>query len=215
MATSTRESRFFFWTFVAFCLFVAYLLVVKEPWLVQSMEKERRGNYALLGAANAKAAEVRAHNAYTSMFINTGLIAKAYDLFVPTSGPQDAVAAELEVKAEPVMSWLETRVRSFFLVMYQILVRGSTALVWWPFLVLTVIPFVVDAMVRRKVKSTSFQYTSPHLHAFGARGFVLLLLGYPVMLLLPVAIPAPLLPAMIFLIAGAIWFAISHFTKRA
>jgi len=210
MAASSG-SKAGFWFFLILSLLVAYLMLVKEPWLVKSMEEERQSNYSLLGYDNAKLAEVRAHNLFTQWFVNSGITTGSFDLLVP----KQAAADQLEHKADPAFEWIEGRVRSIWLVVYQVMTRISTALIWWPFAVLTLIPFVIDAFVRRAIKAHTFDHASPHLQSIGMRAFIVALFGYPLLLFAPFAIPAALLPLLLFAVSGALWFAISHFVKRA
>lgn len=203
-----------FWNFTVFVLIVGFLLVVKDTWLEQGLEQERQGIYELLGPAKAEATEVRVHNRYTRWFVETGIIEKSFMLVSPPQ-QEGTQIEEIDQKINPVFIWMEGRLRAFWLVVFQVMYRLAVTLMWWPFFVLTAVPFIVDALVRRKIKANTFDHTSPTLQALGVRAVALLVIAYPFMLLAPFALPPQLMPIMIFLSAAAVWFSVSHFVKRA
>ena len=203
-----------FWIFTVFVLIVGFLLVVKDTWLEQGLEQERQGIYELLGPAKAETTEVRVHNRYTRWFVETGIIEKSFMLVSPPQ-QEGTQIEEIDQKLNPVFIWMEGRLRAFWLVVFQVMYRLAVTLMWWPFFVLTAVPFIVDALVRWKIKANTFDHTSPTLQALGVRAVALLVIAYPFMLLAPFALPPQLMPIMIFLSAAAVWFSVSHFVKRA
>lgn len=203
-----------FWIFVIIVLILGFLLVVKDTWLEEGLEQERQGIYELLGPAKAEATEIRVHNRYSRWFVETSLIEKSFMLVSPPQ-QEGTQIEEIDQQLNPVFTWLQGRLRAFWLVVFQIMYRLAVTLMWWPFFVLTAVPFVVDAFSRRKIKANTFDHASPTLQALGVRAVALLIIAYPFLLLAPFALPPQLMPFMIFLSAGAIWFSISHFVKRA
>lgn len=210
MATSS-QSKSSFWFFLLLTLLAAYLLLVKADTLERAMAAERADTYELVGELNARTAEVRAHNLFTEWFVNSGATEASFNLLIP----KKIGASDLDQKADPVFVWIEGRVRATWLVIYQLMMRVSNAVLWWPFIVLTTVPFVVDAMVKRRIKANTFDHASPHVQSLAVRSLFVALFGYPLLLLAPIALPAEALPVLIFLVAGALSFAISHFVKRA
>lgn len=210
MATTQQQTQF--WLFLVLGLLVAYVMLVKVPWLEANIQKERESTYTLLGQADAHKAEARADSLYTQWFIDTGAVAKSFELLIPKK--VGSPAPEMEQQADPVFRWIESRIRAGWLLLYQLMVRASNTLVWWPFAVLVLPPFIIDAFVKRRIKVNTFDYTSPHLQSLGMRTFLLVLLGYPFLLLAPFVIPAALLPLLIVVVAAATWFSVSHFVKR-
>lgn len=210
MATSS-QTKASFWFFLLLTLLAMYLLLVKESALRTALAQERVDTYDLVGELSARTAEVRAHNLFTEWFVNSGATSASFNLLIP----KKVGGSELDQRADPVFVWIEGRVRSIWLVIYQLMMRISNAALWWPFIILTTIPFVVDAMVKRRIKANTFDHTSPHVQSLAVKALVFALFGYPVLLLVPVAIPAEALPMLIFVVAGALSFAISHFVKRA
>lgn len=212
----TKSSSIGFWLFVAFSLITAFLLIVKETWLEEGLARERQGIHTLLGPAAADAAEARAYTRFRSWFVDTGAMASSFNVLVPAAQrPQEGKIAEIEQSLDPLFVWLEGRLRAFWLVVFQVMYRVSISLTWWPFTVLTFVPFSIDAISRRLIKANTFDHASPTLQALGARAVALALISYPLLLLAPFALPAQAMPLLIFVCAAATWFAISHFVKRA
>ena len=203
-----------FWIFATIAVIVGFLLVVKDSWLEQGLEQERQGIYELLGPAKAEAVEIRVHNRYSRWFVETGILEKSFLIASPPE-QQGTEIEEIDQQLNPIFTWMEGRLRAFWLVVFQIMYRLAVTLMWWPFLVLTTVPFVVDAFSRRMIKANTFDHASPTLQALGVRAVALVIIAYPFMLLAPFALPPQLMPFMIFLSAGAVWFSISHFVKRA
>jgi hypothetical protein len=98
---------------------------------------------------------------------------------------------------------------------FQFLVRVSNILLWLPLAALVVVPFVVDAVVARKIKGTNFAITSPHLQIFGVRAMTWLLLGFALLQLAPIVLHPVWTPLMIAAFSGSLWIGISQFAKRA
>ena len=50
--------------------------------------------------------------------------------------------------------------------LYQMIKRFIMAWVWWPFLTVTLVPFAIDGLIRRKFSQTNFDYPSPLAHRY-------------------------------------------------
>lgn len=206
----SRSSWVFFLCIVMVILTIGIVLVVREDWLVQALERERLGVHSLLGPQRAMAAEDRAYGWYRRLFIETGAVSSSLSMFGSPTGGGDV----LEQGLEKTMTWLEERVRVLWRVVFQALYRVSITLSWWPFLVLTWAPFIVDALVRRRILRDSFSHSSPTLQALGFRSMVAIVALSPILLVVPVTLPPALIPWLIFLFCLAQWYVVGHFTKR-
>jgi len=136
-------------------------------------------------------------------------------MFLPAPAhPADALAGA-QRHMEPVFVWMEGRLRAFWLVIFQVIYRVCITLMWWPLMVLSLLPFLVDALVRRKIKLDSFDHASPTLQALGSRSLMLMPIVYLCLLLAPFALPAAMIPLLVVFASAAVWFSLSHFVKRA
>jgi len=97
----------------------------------------------------------------------------------------------------------------------QLLVRLSTCLLWWQYAAVVLIPFLIDAFVTRRIKQTSFTYTSPHVFKIAHFVIAWLPAAFLIMLFTPTVLTPKLMPLMVIVLAVAVWSGISQFAKRA
>lgn len=206
--------RLTFWLFFGFAILMLYLLTVKQDWITDSLAKERAATYALLGQRTAHLVEVRATNMFTATFTNSGALSvteRVVGAGMPAAVSDDAIGSA----ADTVALWIQERVQTAWLIVFQVVVRLSLAIVWWPLALICLVPFVSDAVARRAVMASNFDHNSPHLFSIAMRYMLLALVALPIMLLVPYAMPPHLMPIVIFTIALAIWLVVVNFTKRA
>lgn len=198
---------------VIFLHLLLYTVLVQESWLEKTMDAERHSNYAYLGDERASMAETRAANAFNAAFVNTGVMANSFRIFIPDDA-QRANSKGLEHMGSGMFAWMETRIRATWTLVYQVFLRFSTAILWWPFLLLAVVPFLVDALMQRKVKATTFGLTSPSVQGLAARSIPLIVLSYALLMFSPVVIHPGWIPALIFVTSALMWLSVSQFVKR-
>jgi len=202
-----------FWVVVGLTAITLFLLVVQDTWLEDGLTRERHGMVEWLGPG--KAAHARAYGLYQRWCVDSGWVDNSFAMFLPSpSRPHDTLAGAGQ-HADAVFAWMEGRLRAFWMVVFQVMYRVCITLMWWPLMVLSLVPFLVDALVRRKIKLDSFDHASPTLQALGSRSLLWLLILYLGLLLAPFALPAAMVPFLVILASAAIWFALSHFVKRA
>jgi Domain of unknown function (DUF4400) len=94
-------------------------------------------------------------------------------------------------------------------------VRLSTCLLWWQYAAVVMIPFVIDAVVARRIKQTSFHHTSPHIFRVSYLVISWMPVVFLLMLFAPTVVSPRIMPVMIVVLALAIWTGIAQFAKRA
>jgi len=202
-----------FWIVAGVTAITLFLFIVQETWLEDGLNHERQGMVEWLGPDKADAAHARAFDVYQRWCVDSGLVENSFAMFLPApSRSQDPLTG---AQMDAVFTWMEGRLRAFWLVIFQVIYRVCITLQWWPLMLLTLVPFLVDALVRRKVKLDSFDHASPTLQALGARSLFLMPVIYLCLLLAPFAMPAAMVPLLVVAASAAIWFALSHFVKRA
>lgn len=203
-----------FWRllFFASLLYVGLVLVlIKQDWVVETMTKERRAQIEFMGPEKAMAIHIRAENAFTEYVVNSGLMASSFGL----NSASDPTASDPGAKAlNPVINFIDSRLRAFWTMVYQLYLRVSYMLAWWPILAMAMIPTIIDALARRRAAQYTFAITSPHLQGIALRAIPTILLTYAIFLFAPFYIPPALAPYIIVLTAGLTWFAMAHFAKR-
>ena len=190
-------------------------LLIPEEYVLKMIDDERQANYAFLGYEAARNTEGRAERWFDALFVKTGVMDASYRA---TTTPEKEGLRDLDRLNEILdqgLQWAETRLRVLWAAAFQFMVRISVAVMWLPFIVLILIPFIVDSLVSRKIKAASFAITSPHLQALGSRSLFWLAIGYLVLQLLPLKLHPIWTPVFIGVASSAIWLGISHFAKRA
>lgn len=190
-------------------------LLIPERYVLKMIDEERQSNYAFLGYDAARNTEGRAEQWFNTLFVKTGMMDASYRV---TTTPEKEGHPDLDRVNELLdkgLAWTETRVRVIWAAAFQFMVRISVAVMWLPFILLILVPFIVDSLVSRKIKAASFAITSPHLQALGSRSLLWLMLGYLLLQMLPLKLHPVWTPAFIGVASGAIWLSISHFAKRA
>jgi hypothetical protein len=88
------------------------------------------------------------------------------------------------------------------------------AWVWSPFLAVTLLPFAIDGLIRRKISQTNFDYPSPMAHRYSLYVILgavyLLFMG----LTLPFPVPPQSIPVGIFIVAIALNVIFANTQKR-
>lgn len=215
--------------FVAVLYGLAVVFVLQESYVQNQFEYERAAQHALLGDAAAYAAEARAQRLFARLVVNTGTMRDSFRDLVPAAaapapataahGGGGALAAGKAATPQPAVApaapgWLVQRMRVVWTILFVTMVRLSYALLWWPLLVLTLVPALVDAIAARKVKATTFALTSPQFQGFVMRALPLSLAGYFLWIVLPFAEPALTVPVGIALTVAMVWVGVSQFAKR-
>ncbi len=88
---------------------------------------------------------------------------------------------------------------------YQAMRRFFLMLSWWPFLLAILFPFAMDALARRKVKQSNFDYSSPLAHRYS----FFALLGVLYLLLIGLTFPFPVQSPAMPVVCGAIVVAVN------
>lgn len=195
---------------------ILYLFVIPESWVRGLLAREAQTTSQLVGASNTSFAYDRATDYFSKFFVETGIQAESFYVFIPKeSASADSTAVQLERDAEAtVIPWFESRLRTTWVTVYLLMMRLSVALLWLPLVLLTFTPFLIDAMVSRKIKMTSFQITSPHMQGIASRAIPLSILGYLLALMLPLYISPLWVPFLLILTSALSWVVVAHFVKR-
>jgi hypothetical protein len=209
-----KDRAWFLFLLLVFIHLLLYTLVVSEGWLQRMLVSERRATQELLGPTNAQYAEDRAKHLFTDAFVDTGIQAQSFRTFVPTEQQQANDGAMSEVSSPRIFDWVESRLRAFWTMLYGVTQRVSSGLLWWPFILITLVPFLVDAFVTRKIKKTSFALTSPHMQGLATRAIPLLLIGYFLLLFVPVTVSPLVVPVLMVATSALMWVVVAHFVKR-
>lgn len=206
------------WVFALMAMLLTGLLtslLIPERYVLGMIDAERHSNYAFLGYESARNTEARAERWFDTLFVRTGVMDASYRATVPESEEDPEELKAFAGILQRGLEWVQGRMRVLWASSFQFMVRISVAMMWIPLTILVVVPFMVDSLVSRKIKSSSFAITSPHLQQIGARSIFWLTLGYLLLQLLPMKLHPMWTPLYIGLVSAGMWLGISQFAKRA
>ena len=194
------------WIAVLIWVFEVLLVsvLVRDDWLFANIEEENADQRAFFGERTARYLEERTDRSFESLFIQTGLRDLSYDLFIPTKEETDSTHY-MQGIGEPVFRRAYQSLATFWTAIYQVVMRAQTLLLWAPFLLLILVPSVVDGFSMRAVKKATFTPTKVVRNRYGIYG---VLLG-AYLILLSLFSPIALGPATYFVIMAGIALTIS------
>jgi hypothetical protein len=110
--------------------------------------------------------------------------------------------------------FIQSRLDVLWETVYQMIKRLIMAWIWWPLLAVTLVPFAIDGLIRRKISQTNFDYPSPMAHRYSLYVMLgavyLLFMG----LMLPFPVPPQAIPVGIFMVAAALNVFLANTQKR-
>jgi len=215
VSSSSNRRSFFGWAVIILvCLIVMglYACFVNQEWLKSQVRHERGLNHAVLGDSAAMAEKRGAHWFFVA-FERTGILSTSYQIAAGPDVDTDSFASALPVG--DVTDWLGERMEIVWTMLLQLFVRFSTCLLWWQYAAVVLIPFVIDALIARRIKQSTFTHTSPHIFRLSHMVVSWLPIVFLLMLFAPTVLSPRLMPVMIVVLAVAIWTGISQFAKRA
>lgn len=188
-------------------------LLIGEERVSTTVHAERQANYAFLGKS-AAISEARAERWYRALFVKTKLTQFTFDI-VGGTRVEAKDSPKIEGAAATATDWWRGRMRVMWSIAYQFLVRISNILIWLPLSLLVFLPFVVDAIVKRRIKATNFSLASPHMQLFGTKAMLLIAIGYFLLQMLPMMLHPIVAPLAIAAFSVCTWVGIANFAKRA
>ena len=187
---------------------------VSDRWTREIQASEDRMLIAYFGTK--KEAEIRhtAQHWFNQLFVQTGMRESIYSYFIPTERERQMSKGFEDVGRNDLFPFIQSRLDVLWDTVYQMIKRFVMACAWLPFLAVTILPFAIDGLIRRKISQTNFDYPSPMAHRYSIYimlgALYLLLMG----LTLPFSLPPQSIPIGIFIFAWAINTLLANTQKR-
>ena len=187
---------------------------VSDRWTREIQATEDQMLITYMGAQ--KDAEIRqiSQNWFDRLFVKTGIRESVYRYFIPTERERQLSKGFEDVGRDDLFPFIHSRLDVLMDTLYQMIKRFIMAWVWWPFLAVTLMPFAIDGLIRRKVSQTNFDYPSPLAHRYSLYSMLgsvyLLFMG----LTLPFPVPPQSITAGIFIVAFALNVFLANTQKR-
>ncbi len=187
---------------------------VSDRWTREIQTTEDQMLIAYFGVE--KDAEIRqtSQKWFDRLFVKTGIRENVYHYFIPTERERQLSKGFEEVGRYDLFPFIQSRLDVLWDTLYQMIKRLIMAWVWLPFLAVTLLPFAVDGLIRRKISQTNFDYPSPMGHRYSLYVILgavyLLFMG----LTLPFPVPPQSIPVGIFIVAFALNVLLANTQKR-
>jgi len=198
---------------VFFFFFVILSILTFDHLVIDAVVDEYNMTQSYLPESTVRKITTRANNWYTTIIVDSGFEAGTYALFLPNR-EQMRTARQMGKLGEKEFPWFEKKLDAFFYCIHQFLFRLSHLLAWYPFLLLLLIPSIIDGWMRRAIKKTNFDYTSPFFSHYSKTTIILLILGSWCALWVPLSLPPWLIPVSYGVIAMAAWILTGNIMKR-
>lgn len=211
------SSRDFSWYRLAMWASLAitvYMVLIGEKYLLRMVEVETKMNQVFYSEEVAKNAEERGSYWFELAFVRTEIMKYSFDLFIPTE-QQMRDASDMERASAPVFNWFEGRLRALWTLVWATFTRASSVLLWLPYSVLILTPWLVDGLVQRERSKHTFQFSSPVRHRYAMMGLVLMPVVFFVLLMAPIAMHPLVTPIILFGAGMMLQVAAANFMKRA
>ena len=163
---------------------------VSDRWTREIQTTEDKMLIAYFGVEKDAEIRVTSQKWFDRLFVRTGIRESIYHYFIPTERERQLSKGFEEVGRYDLFPFIQSRLDVLWDTVYQMIKRLIMARVWLPFLAVTLVPFAIDGLIRRKISQTNFDYPSPMAHRYS----LYLILGALYLLLVSLTLPFPIPP---------------------
>lgn len=199
-----------------FALFLQVLLLLfllPPSMAVKVVDSETEAIGASLGWESEAFVRDKSSAWTDAIYYESGFYRAAYKLVLP-SEEEKARSTGLENLGEYWFEYIEGRFEALEEMLKLSMLRASLILIWLPYIVILLVPAVVDGYLNRKIKQTTFQYSSPIIYHYATKFVGLVMVGSLIAFLLPVPFNPLIIPAVLVLVSVALGAALGNFQKR-
>jgi hypothetical protein len=164
--------------------------LVSDDWMRSIQDTEDKMVVEFLGKEKDEEVRKQAQDWFDKIFVKTGAQQSVYHYFIPTEEERAASIGFQDVGRDNLFPYITSRLQTLWDSIYQAIRRFFFVLCWWPFMISAFIPFIIDGLVKRKVKQSNFDYSSPLVHRYS----FLFSVGVLYVLMLGLTFPFPVPP---------------------
>lgn len=199
---------------LVFILEVLLLAVFSSPnYILKVMAIEGVSIEDALGPETLRRIDADASEAFSSLFVDSGVYAGVWYTFVPT--PDERTASEgIETMASGLFSWVDDRLTTCMILLFQVVERLELMKLWLPFSFFVVLGACYTGMTLRHIKQGNFAFASPSVHRLSLRIILVMLTLLPIFLMLPLPLSPYIYPIMYSITAFMIQAIIANVAKR-
>lgn len=192
-----------FWLVALLLAVEMFLILVFVPgqWTERVIQKESAMVERTLGTSTVTWINEHALDWYMKTMIDSGVYYSLHKVMIP-SQEERARSRGMENLGAQIFPWVEDRLAALMHVVYQVYARTALLAVWAPYMLILLLPAIWDGAMNWKIKRTNFDYASPVVHRYGARGVlitgqVLLVAFFAPIALNPIVIPFAMMIACV------------------
>ncbi|MCD2450436.1 DUF4400 domain-containing protein [Methylicorpusculum oleiharenae] len=187
---------------------------VSDDWTRQFQLEEDQRLLDYFGTQKAREIQATSQYWFDRLFVQTGIRPSVYHYFIPTEHERQLSKGFEDVGRYDLFPFIQSRLDVLWDTVYQMIKRFITACIWCPFLLVALLPFVIDGLIRRKISQTNFDYPSPMAHRYSLYALLAACYLLFISLTLPFAIPPQALPIGVLIVAYAVHVLLANTQKR-
>ncbi|WP_207461831.1 DUF4400 domain-containing protein [Azospirillum sp. SYSU D00513] len=207
--------NWFFWFVLSeFVVILVITPLLGRNWIDQLITWEREFSLAQVGFDTTLWIERTGWSMYAWIFRDFGLEKSVYEFFLP-SHQQAAASRGLEaLGAKWYFPLVQAGLDSLFGSIQRFFVRLAMIGAWLPVLPLMLVPAILHGMMAWRSRQYTFDYASPLVHGMAAKAAIWIVIGTPMILMLPVPIPPLIFPVFFLLLSLTLLLVTKHTMKR-
>lgn len=184
-----------FWNIIGVFIlqFVVVCLLIPQEFVEGEISKELRDISQKLGSETATEIRDDTNYYFNAIFINTGFYSHVHKMLIPSESQRER-SRGMEDIGKDIFPFVESRLKSLWVSITQAIMRFFHFVAWLPFLLILIVPAILDGIYQRKIRITTFRHVSAVRHRFGLRGIWLTVLVMFIISLLPISLPTLLFP---------------------
>jgi len=164
---------FLIWGIILLIESIVVILVVPPTLIVNAAHNEEALIAGTLGEDVAESLATKARANFDSWFVDTGIMAESFHLFVPTEANKRK-SAGLETLAEGLFEVVRRRMESLWNLLFVAIQRGHGFAMWLPMLLPFSIAAAYDGATVRRVKLLTFGISSAPIYGAAMHAIVIL-----------------------------------------
>ncbi len=209
------QNKYLFTLFMLILELTGIMVLFPAQAVKESVATEKKEIIELMGRESATEIYTFAKENYEALVIESGAYHAVYRFFVPTEEQKRASKGMEQLGTrEGWFDWVTERIEVCCLVFYEFLVRIGTIKVWFPYMLILIIPAIGSGILERKVKQSNFDYSSPLIAKAAFNLMIYTALAFVMLVFLPVPFPPVMVPILMLAMCLLVGHAIGNIQKR-
>jgi hypothetical protein len=152
---------------------IVVILLVPPTLIVNAAYKEEAVLSETLGSDVAESISVRSKDTFNSWFVDTGVMAESFNLFVPTEASKRQ-SVGLETLAEGLFEMVRRRLEAAWNLIFVGIQRFYAFGIWFPLLLPFLVACAFDGATLRRVKLLTFGISSAPIYGAAVHSLIIL-----------------------------------------